>query len=134
MLRRWEQTIRHLVYSTFMAALRWGRINVLKYRAIGEEFMQVAIDLPEDIAEGLRAKWKDLPRHALEALALEDYRSGELTESQVRRVLGFKTRLEVNSFLRDHGLFYDYSPSEIDLEIKTNERLLQQKGRERRSR
>ncbi len=96
--------------------------------------MQVAIELPEDIAEGLRAKWKDLPRHALEALALEGYRSGALTESQVRRVLGFETRLEVNSFLRDHGVYYNYTSSEIDIEIKTNERLLQQRERERRSR
>ena len=53
--------------------------------------MQLAIELPEDIAEDLRAKWKDLPRHALEAIALEGYRSGALTESQVRRVLGFET-------------------------------------------
>jgi len=87
--------------------------------------MQVAIELPEDIAESLRAKWKDLPRHTLEALALEGYRSGVLTESQVRRVLGFRSRMEVNSFLRDHGIYYDYTPSEIDREITTNERLLE---------
>lgn len=86
--------------------------------------MQVAIELPEDIAEGLRAKWKDLPRHTLEALALEGYRSGALTESQIRRILGFRTRMEVNSFLRDHGIYYDYTPAEIDQEIRTNERLL----------
>jgi hypothetical protein len=91
----------------------------------GEEPVQVAIELPEDIAEGLRAKWKDLPRHTLEALALEGYRSGALTESQVRRVLGFRTRMEVNSFLRDHCIYYDYTPSEIDQEIRTNERLLE---------
>jgi Uncharacterised protein family (UPF0175) len=97
----------------------------------GEEPMQVAIELPEDIAEGLRAKWKDLPRHALEALALEGYRSSALTESQVRRVLGFRTRMEVNSFLRDHGVYYDYTPSEIDQEIRINERLLE--DRESRS-
>ena len=96
--------------------------------------MQVAIELPEDIAEGLRAKWKDLPRHALEAIALEGYRSGALTESQVRRVLGFETRLEVNSFLRERGIYYDYKPSDIDQEIETNERLLERRERELRSR
>ncbi len=94
--------------------------------------MQVSIELPEDIAEGLRTRWKDLPRHALEALALEGYRSGALTESQVRRVLGFKTRLEVNSFLKDHGVYYNYTPSEIDQEIRANERLLRQREREHR--
>jgi hypothetical protein len=87
--------------------------------------MQVAIELPDDIAEGLRARWKDLPRQALEAIALEGYRSGALTESQVRRVLGFETRLEVNSFLRDRGVYYNYPFSEIDQEIRTNERMLE---------
>ena len=96
--------------------------------------MQVAIEIPEDIAEDLRAKWKDLPRHALEAIALEGYRSGALTESQVRRVLGFETRLEVNSFLRVRGVYYNSAPSEIDQEIETNERFLERGGRELRSR
>jgi hypothetical protein len=84
--------------------------------------MQLAIELPEEIAEGLRAKWKDLPRHALEAVALEGYRSGALTESQVRRVLGFQTRWQVNSFLRERGVYYHYAPAEIEQEI---ERLLE---------
>jgi hypothetical protein len=90
--------------------------------------MQIGIELPEDIAEHLQAEWKDLPRHALEAIALEGYRSGALTESQVRRVLGFETRVEVNSFLRDHGAYYNYTPAEIDQEIRTNERLLGRTG------
>jgi len=87
--------------------------------------MQVSVELPEDIAAGLQAKWKDLPRHALEAIALEGYRSGALTESQVRRVLGFESRWEVNSFLRERGVYYRYTPSEVDDEIKANERLLE---------
>ncbi|HMD96424.1 MAG TPA: UPF0175 family protein [Terriglobia bacterium] len=95
--------------------------------------MQVAIELPEDIVAGLEAKWKDLPRHALEAIALEGYRSGALTESQVRRVLGFQTRWEVNSFLKDRGVYYNYTPSEIDQEINANERLLECREREFRS-
>jgi hypothetical protein len=37
--------------------------------------MQITIELPEDIAVGLASKWKDLPRAALESLALEAYRS-----------------------------------------------------------
>ena len=86
--------------------------------------MQIEIELPEDIVEHLQAEWKDLPRHALEAVALEGCRSRALTEAQVRRVLGFETRLEVNSFLRDHGVFYSYRPAEIEEEITANERLL----------
>ena len=91
--------------------------------------MRVAIELPEDVAQDLRAKWQDLPRHTLEAVAIEGYRSGALTESQVRRVLGFETRWQVNSFLRERGVYYNYTPSEIDQEIDANERLLAESER-----
>jgi hypothetical protein len=33
--------------------------------------MQITLELPEDIAQGLESRWKDLPRGALESLALE---------------------------------------------------------------
>ena len=35
--------------------------------------MQITLELPEDIAQGMESKWKDLPRAALESLALEAY-------------------------------------------------------------
>ena len=41
--------------------------------------MQITLELPEDIVQELRSKWKDLPRAALESLALEAYRSHALT-------------------------------------------------------
>jgi uncharacterized protein UPF0175 len=91
--------------------------------------MQLEIELPEDIGEELRAKWKDLPRHALEALTVEDYRSGALNEFQVRRMLGLQTRLEVNRFLHDHGICYDYGQAEIEEKIKTGERLLERRNK-----
>jgi Uncharacterised protein family (UPF0175) len=86
--------------------------------------VQLAIELPEDVGAELQAKWKDLSRAALEAIALEGYRSGALTESQVRRMLGFDSRMQVNAFLRDHAAYYDYSLAEIEDEIESNKRLL----------
>ena len=35
----------------------------------------IIVQLPEDIAQRLESRWKDLPRAALESLALEAYRS-----------------------------------------------------------
>ena len=66
--------------------------------------MRIMIELPEDIAEGLESRWKDLPRGALESLALEAYRSRALTAAQLRRLLGFETRTEVDAFLKEHGI------------------------------
>jgi hypothetical protein len=94
--------------------------------------VQLAIELPEDIGEELRAKWKDLPGAALQALAVEGYRSGALTESQVRRLLGFESRMRVDQFLKDHGLYYDYSQTELEGEIESNERLLANTGADNR--
>ena len=44
--------------------------------------MKITLELPEDIAEGLESKWRDLPRVALESLALEAYRSRALTAAR----------------------------------------------------
>jgi hypothetical protein len=41
---------------------------------------------------GLSAVGGDLSRRALEALALEEYRSGHLTEAELQKLLGFGTR------------------------------------------
>lgn len=71
--------------------------------------MQVTLELPDDVAQGLEAQVKDLPRALLESFALEGYRSGSLTEEQIRRILGYGTRLEVDGFLKAHGVYWDYT-------------------------
>ena len=75
--------------------------------------MQITLDLPEDIAQGLESKWKNLPRVALESLALEAYRSRALTASQLRRLLGFETRMQVDAFLKDHEV-YDFTAADFE--------------------
>ena len=80
--------------------------------------MQITLELPEDIAEGLESRWKDLPRAALESLALEGYRSRALTASQLRRLLGFETRIQVDAFLKEHEI-YDYSAADFEQDRET---------------
>ena len=46
--------------------------------------MEVTISLPEDISESLRGRWGNVSRHALETIAVEGYRTGALSETQVR--------------------------------------------------
>ncbi len=85
--------------------------------------MQIALELPEDIARGLEAKWKDLPRAALESLALEGYRSHALTEEQIRRLLGYETRMEVHGFLKEHGVYLHYTLADLERDRETHRRL-----------
>ena len=47
----------------------------------------------------------DLPRRMLEAFAVEGYREGTLTKKQVRLMLGYETRWEVEDFLAAHGVW-----------------------------
>jgi hypothetical protein len=75
--------------------------------------MQITLELPEDIAHGLESKWKDLPLAALENLALEAYRSRALTVAQLRRLLGFETRMQADAFLKEHEI-YDYLVADFE--------------------
>jgi hypothetical protein len=79
--------------------------------------MQITIELPEDIAVGLESKRKDLPRAALESLALEAYRSCALTAAQLRRLLVFEMQMEVDAFLKEHKIF-DYSAADFERDRK----------------
>ena len=78
--------------------------------------MQITLELPEDIAQGLKMKWTDLPRAALESLALEAYRSNALSAAQLRRLLGFETRMQVDDFLKEHEVYFTVADFKQDCE------------------
>ena len=80
--------------------------------------MQITLELPEDIARGLGSRWRDLPRAALESLALEAYRSRTLTAAQLRRLLGFATRMQVDAFLKEHEV-YDFTVADFEQDRET---------------
>jgi Uncharacterised protein family (UPF0175) len=83
--------------------------------------MEVAIHLPDDVAAAM--PWKDVPRHILEQLALEGYTDGWLSEEQVRRLLGYETRLDVHGFLKEHGAYLRYSVEALEQDRATHKRL-----------
>lgn len=85
--------------------------------------MPVTIELPEEIEQQLEAEWGNLPRRALEVLALEGYRSGALTQAQLRRMLGFETRMEADAFLKRHGIYLEYTETDLERDQETHRRL-----------
>ena len=84
--------------------------------------MNVVLPIPDDLAEQLGPA-DDLARRALEALALTEYQAGRLTEAQLRRMLGFETRYELDGFLKARGIFLDYTPADLTRERETLDRL-----------
>ena len=60
---------------------------------------------------------------SFEQIALEGYGEGWLSEEQVRRLLGYETRLDVHGFLKDHGVYLRYTVEDLERDRTTHERL-----------
>jgi hypothetical protein len=92
--------------------------------------MELKIELPEDIERRLEDEWGDLPRRALESLAIDGYRARVLGRSQVRRMLGFGTRAEVDQFMARHGVAFDYTAEDFELDAETSRYLQATRSKE----
>jgi predicted HTH domain antitoxin len=79
--------------------------------------MTITLDIPDEIGAALAAAGQDVSRAALEAIALEGYRSDRLTSAEVRRLLGFETRMEVDEFLKRHGADMHYTLDDLENDI-----------------
>jgi hypothetical protein len=56
---------------------------------------------------------------ALEARALEGHRTELLSESAVRRMLGFETRMEVHAILKKHNVYLHYDLADLEQDQAT---------------
>ena len=87
------------------------------------DVMRVTIQLPDDISAALKEQWDDVPRRSLEAIAVEAYRSGALTESQIRRLLGLDSRFQVHALLKEHGVPLHYTPADLGDDLQAQREL-----------
>jgi hypothetical protein len=76
--------------------------------------MELTVQIPDDLASRMSASGGDLSRRALEALALEEFKSGHLTKPELRRLLGFGTRYRLDGFLKSHDVYEDYTMEDFD--------------------
>jgi len=59
----------------------------------------------------------------LEAIAVEGYRSGSLTTEQVRRMLGYGTRMPSCALLKQAGVYLEYTDDDFAHDIETSRQL-----------
>jgi hypothetical protein len=85
--------------------------------------MNVTVHIPDDLAKRLTAAGGDLSRRALEAFALEEYKSGHLTETELRQLLGYETRAALDGFLKAHAVFEEYTIEDLEQERRDLMRL-----------
>jgi predicted HTH domain antitoxin len=82
---------------------------------------RIAVDLPEEIAKRLELAWRDVPRGALEAVALEGYRDGTLTRDQVGQLLNLSF-WETEAFLKDRQAYLAYAEEDVEQDRSDLER------------
>ena len=85
--------------------------------------MNLMFEIPDDVAHRLEAVGGDLSRRALEALALEEFKRGHLTKLELRRLLGFETRAELDAFFKAHEFFGTYTVADLEQDRRDLRRL-----------
>ena len=85
--------------------------------------MIVSVEIPDAFAKRLHLEGADANRRALELLAMEGYRSGELTRGHVGELLGLSF-FETEEFLKRNQVPVDLSIAEFQRSSAGLERLL----------
>lgn len=81
--------------------------------------MTVSFELPNDLQNELQLAFGDLGQAAKEALAIRGYTERKYDLSTLRRLLGLKTRWDVEKWLADHQIIRNYSAEDLQADIET---------------
>jgi hypothetical protein len=84
--------------------------------------MEITLRIPDELAR-LVGSTGEIERRALEALALDEFRQGNLSRGELRQLLGFSTRGNLDEFLTAHGIFGTYTPQDLERDRRDLERL-----------
>ena len=60
---------------------------------------------------------RGLSRSEVERLVLESYKCGGLSDEQARRLLGFQSQFDVHAFLKEHGIYLNYSREDLEQDL-----------------
>lgn len=87
--------------------------------------MGISLNIPPTAEAMLREAWgQNLDCAAVEALAVEGYRSGKLSAADVGRLLGLQDRWTVNQWLADRQVPLNYTLDDLEADRATLDRLL----------
>ena len=81
--------------------------------------MDIHLEIPEEFVRYLAPDATGVARAALEALAVDAVRTGKLTVFQARRLLGLRSRYEMDGFLKAHGVFLDMTLEDVRRDSET---------------
>jgi len=85
--------------------------------------MEVTVHIPDTIGERLGKDTGEIPRWLLERTGLEAYRAREISGYELRLMLGMKSRLELDAFLKTHRVYLEYSDEDFSHDAETSRQL-----------
>jgi hypothetical protein len=85
--------------------------------------MNLNLEIPDDLARRLSAGGEDLARRALEGFALEEYKADRISKAELRRLLGFETRYELDGFLKAHDVWANVTIEDLRQDVRDLESL-----------
>lgn len=79
--------------------------------------MTISLELPDTIARQLRLDGPQASRRALEELAVEGYRRGDISRGQISELLSLSL-WETEAFLKEHHCGLGMTPTEFDTDSR----------------
>ena len=90
--------------------------------------MQVTVHIPDSIGARLGNDPEAIPRWLLEKAGLEAYRAREISSYELRLMLGIKSRLELDAFLKAHGVYLEYTDEDFAYDAETSRQLTRKRA------
>jgi hypothetical protein len=88
--------------------------------------MQVIVEIPDEFSQQILPVGQDPSRALLEEAALKAFCEDRVTAHELRQVLGFETRYQLDGFLKERGIEHGaYGPEDLQQDIETVDRLLE---------
>ena len=84
---------------------------------------QITLNIPDELSAFLAGFGPDLERAALETIAAEAYREKKVSTGELRRLLGYKTRMQVHAFLKEHGVYLQYGLADLEHDRQSGDAL-----------
>jgi hypothetical protein len=79
--------------------------------------MNLTVHIPDEILGSL-GTGGDLPRRVLEGFAIGEYKSERISKAQLRHLLGFETRYELDAFLKAHQVPVNVTVEDVRRDVQ----------------
>jgi predicted HTH domain antitoxin len=86
--------------------------------------MQVVVEIPDEFSRQILPAGQDPSRALLEEAALKAFCEDRVTAYELRQILGFETRYQLDGFLKERGIEHGaYTPEDLEQDTGTMDRL-----------